>query len=236
MKLGLGLYRHMLNDDYYSFAVQAGCTHVIVHLVDYFRQGEANPAQNQPTGEKDKPWGVAGDPNRLWTVEELIALRKQVEAAGLKLEAIENLDPAHWYDVLLDGPLRAKHIENVKTILRAMGEAGIGTLGYNFSIAGVCGRKIKRPVRDLCKSPLLRFRHPERRRADNSCIPEGFPSRSRRTCSDEAPCESGVTKFLIKRSTSRSYEMGECAARGKSRSIKFGIFFKNSEVLRLRLG
>ena len=140
MKLGLGFYRHMLNDDYYSFAVQAGCTHVIVHLVDYFRQGEANPAQNQPTGEKDKPWGVAGDPNRLWTVEELIALRKQVEAAGLKLEAIENLDPAHWYDVLLDGPLRAKHIENVKTILRAMGEAGIGTLGYNFSIAGVCGR------------------------------------------------------------------------------------------------
>ena len=43
MKLGLGLYRHMLNDEYYSFAVQAGCTHVIVHLVDYFRQGEANP-------------------------------------------------------------------------------------------------------------------------------------------------------------------------------------------------
>ena len=41
MKLGLGLYRHMLNDEYYAFAVQAGCTHVIVHLVDYFRQGQA---------------------------------------------------------------------------------------------------------------------------------------------------------------------------------------------------
>jgi len=50
MKLGLGLYRHMLNDEYYSFAVQAGCTHVVIHLVDYFRQGEANPNQNQPTG------------------------------------------------------------------------------------------------------------------------------------------------------------------------------------------
>lgn len=140
MKLGLGLYRHMLNDEYYSFAVQAGCTHVIVHLVDYFRQGEANPNQNQPTGGKDKPWGVAGDPNKLWTAAELIELRKQVESAGLKLEAIENLDPAHWYDILLDGPQRALHIQNVQTILRAMGDAGIGTLGYNFSIAGVGGR------------------------------------------------------------------------------------------------
>ncbi|MDR3793336.1 MAG: mannonate dehydratase [Terracidiphilus sp.] len=140
MKLGLGLYRHMLNDDYYSFAAQAGCTHVIAHLVDYFRQGESNPAQNQPTGAKDKPWGVAGDPNRLWTAAELTDLRKQVEAAGLKLEAIENLDPAHWHDILLDGPRRTEHIQNVKQTLRAMGEAGIGTLGYNFSLAGVCGR------------------------------------------------------------------------------------------------
>jgi mannonate dehydratase len=30
----------------------------------------------------------------LWTANELIQLRKQVEAAGLKLEAIENFDPA----------------------------------------------------------------------------------------------------------------------------------------------
>ena len=36
MKPGLGLYRHMLTRDYYDFARQAGCTHVVVHLVDYF--------------------------------------------------------------------------------------------------------------------------------------------------------------------------------------------------------
>jgi mannonate dehydratase len=108
--------------------------------VDYFKQGEANSRNNQPTGDKDKPWGVAGDPQRLWTAAELIHLRKQIEAAGLKLEGIENLDPAHWHDVLLDGPRRALHIQNVHAIIRAMGEAGIGVLGYNFSIAGVCGR------------------------------------------------------------------------------------------------
>ena len=69
-----------------------------------------------------------------------MALRSDVEAAGLKLEAIEIFDPAHWHDVLLDGPRRAQHIENVKTILRRMGRAGIPMMGYNFSIAGVAGR------------------------------------------------------------------------------------------------
>lgn len=140
MKLGIGLYRHMLNEDYYAFAVQAGCTHVIAHLVDYFKGGTSNPSNNQPTGGRDLPWGVAGDPNALWTLEELRELRTQIENAGLHLEAIENLDPAHWHDILLDGPRRGLHIENVKTIIRRMGEAEVPVLGYNFSIAGVCGR------------------------------------------------------------------------------------------------
>jgi mannonate dehydratase len=125
MKLGLGLYRHMLHQDYYAFAVQTGCTHVVVHLVDYFRSGSSNPRNNQPTGGKDQPWGVAGDPDKLWTLQEMVSLKREIEAAGLKLEAIENLDPAHWHDILLDGPKRTLHIENVKTIVRRMGEAGI---------------------------------------------------------------------------------------------------------------
>lgn len=140
MKIGLGLYRHMLKREYYDFARQAGCTHVIVHLVDYFKHGANNPRQNQPTGGKYRPWGLAGDPEKLWTLAELKQLRKEIEDAGLILAGIENLDPAHWHDILLDGPLRAKHIENVKTIIRRMGESGIPVLGYNFSIAGVCGR------------------------------------------------------------------------------------------------
>src|SRR5271167_1126894 len=93
MKIGLGLYRHMLTRDYYDFARQAGCTHVVVHLVDYFNQGPSNPRNNQPTGSKYDPWGVAGDPDRVWTAEELKALRAEIEDAGLVLAAIENLDP-----------------------------------------------------------------------------------------------------------------------------------------------
>lgn len=129
----------MLTPENFQFARQAGATHIVAHLVDYFRGGSHKTRDDQPTGT-DQGWGLAGDPNQLWSLDELVALRRNVEAAGLKLEAIENFDPAHWHDVLLDGPKRTAHIENVKTILRRMGKAGIPVMGYNFSIAGVAGR------------------------------------------------------------------------------------------------
>jgi mannonate dehydratase len=145
MKLGLGLYRHMLNAEHYAFARQAGATHIVAHLVDYFNRGAHKPPENQlgdnqPTGDSLGGWGLAGDPERLWTAEELCSLRREINAAGLELEAIENFDPAHWHDILLDGPKKRQHLENVKTIIRRVGEAGIPIFGYNFSIAGVCGR------------------------------------------------------------------------------------------------
>ena len=139
VKLGLGLYRHMLTAENFQFARQAGATHIVAHLVDYFRGGVHGAHDDQPTGT-DFGWGLAGDPHQLWRLDELTALRRQVEAAGLQLEAIENFDPAHWHDVLLDGPKRGLQIENIKILLRRLGQAGIPIMGYNFSIAGVAGR------------------------------------------------------------------------------------------------
>ncbi len=141
MKLGFGLYRHMLTADYLAFARQVGATHAVVHLVDYFNKGgSANPRQDQPVGELAGGWGYAGDPDRLWTVEEMRAIKRQIEDAGLVWEAIENLDPAHWSDILLDGPRKKQQLEGLKTIIRRVGEVGVPIIGYNFSIAGVAGR------------------------------------------------------------------------------------------------
>ena len=139
MKLGLGLYRHQLDGEHYRFARQCGCTHVVIHLVDYFRSSRSNRPGDQPVGD-DTGWGLAGDPDKLWTYEELSALKEEIAAAGLELEAVENFDPAHWHDVLLDGPKKAQQLENLKTIIRNVGRAGIPIFGYNFSIAGVAGR------------------------------------------------------------------------------------------------
>jgi mannonate dehydratase len=139
MKLGLGLYRHQLNAEHYRFARQCGCTHLVVHLVDYFRSSRSNQPGDQPCGD-DAGWGLAGDPDKLWTFEELAAIKKEINAHGLELEAIENFDPAHWHDVLLDGPKKVQQINNLKTLIRNVGKAGIPVFGYNFSIAGVAGR------------------------------------------------------------------------------------------------
>ncbi len=135
MYLGLGLYRHMLTEDHFRFAQQAGATHIVAHLTDYFRTEES---LNTASGEEN--WGYTDNQDRLWTYEELRDLRAAVNAAGLELAAIENFDPAHWYDVLLDGPRKHEQLENLKTMIRAMGKAGIPCMGYNFSIAGVWGR------------------------------------------------------------------------------------------------
>lgn len=139
MKLGLGLYRHLLTRENYRFARQCGATHLVAHLVDYFRGDPDNPPGDQPTGG-DRGWGLAGDPDQLWTVDEIVAIRDAARDEGLQLEAIENIDPAHWHDILLDGPRRDEHVENVKMTIRRLGEADVPILGYNFSIAGVCGR------------------------------------------------------------------------------------------------
>ncbi|MGH8024130.1 MAG: mannonate dehydratase [Limisphaerales bacterium] len=139
MKLGLGLYRHQLDREHFQFARQCGCTHLVIHLVDYFRSSRGNRPGDQPVGD-DTGWGLAGDSTKLWTFEEIAAIKKEIAAAGLELAAIENFDPAHWHDVLLDGPRKFEQIENLKQIIRNVGRAGVPIFGYNFSIAGVAGR------------------------------------------------------------------------------------------------
>jgi len=135
--LGFGLYYHQLTDENFRFARQCGATHLTVHLVDYFHGNEEK--DNQPVGNA-KGWGIAGHTLKMWELESLIKLKKRVEKHNLKLFAIENFDPAQWYDILLAGPKREEQLKELKRIITNVGKAGIPTIGYNFSIAGVYGR------------------------------------------------------------------------------------------------
>jgi mannonate dehydratase len=135
VKLGLGLYRHMLTEDSLRFARQAGATHVVAHLVDYFSGGPRIPA----SVSRSPGWGSSQRVGKPWTLPEIEEVKTRVEAAGLTLHAIENLDPGHWHDVLLDGPRREEQLEQVLDSIRLLGQAGVPCLGYNFSLAGVWG-------------------------------------------------------------------------------------------------
>ncbi len=141
MDLGIGLYRHMLTPENFRFSRQIGCTHVVAHLVDYFRRrAPAASADNQPLDHAEGGWGITEKSAEPWGTETLASLRRSVEAEGLRLHAIENFDPGFWYDVLLDGPRRTQQMEGLKRLVRSAGAAGIPVIGYNFSIAGVAGR------------------------------------------------------------------------------------------------
>ncbi|MCP4308414.1 MAG: TIM barrel protein, partial [bacterium] len=137
-KLGLGLYSHMLNEDHYRFARQCGASHLVIHLVDYFADSD-QASDSQPVGGSGG-WGVAGKSTPQWTLPALLKLKSDVEEAGLKIAAIENFDPAHWHDILLDGPKKEEQFAFLEQIIRDVGQAGIPVIGYNFSIAGVASR------------------------------------------------------------------------------------------------
>ncbi|MBC7738673.1 MAG: mannonate dehydratase, partial [Candidatus Saccharibacteria bacterium] len=134
MKIGLGLYRESLTQDNFQFATQAGATHIVAHMTNYFRGKD--PAISR--GDDAEGWGDCSQ-DKLWSYDDLSGLVKTVEAAGLKLAALENLSPKFWSDILLDGPERGPQIEGMKRLIRDAGRAGVPCIGYNFSVAGVWG-------------------------------------------------------------------------------------------------
>ena len=133
MKLGFGLYRNSLNTDNYKFVNQIGATHVVAHLTNYF--SGSNP---EISSGGDNGWGVC-DKEPIWDVEFLSGLKKEMQDHNLVFEAIENFNPLHWHDILLDGPKKNEQIEGLKRLLQNMGKVGIPIMGYCFSLAGVWG-------------------------------------------------------------------------------------------------
>src|SRR5512141_2292925 len=111
MKLGLGLSGNMLNTDNFRFARQAGATHIVAHLVGHFNTANAI---NATAGLGDRGFGLSVPAEDSWTYEWFRDLRKAINAEGLELEAIENFEPGHWYDVLLDGPKKLEQMEHLK--------------------------------------------------------------------------------------------------------------------------
>lgn len=146
MRLGIGLYRDMLNKDHYIFAQQAGCTDVVAHLANYY------VGNILPTTNAEENYGVCALNDPIWEKESIIKIKEEMAEYGLNLYAIENFAPSDWYDVLLDGEKRDEQMKNLKQIIRNVGEAGIPVFGYNFSIAGVWGHTRRNAARGGAES------------------------------------------------------------------------------------
>lgn len=106
MRLGLGQFNE-LDEGRLKFIKQLGVNDVVIHT---------------PRLPGDKQWEL----------DDLLNLRKQVENAGLRLGAIENV-PMHFYDKLMLGlPGRDEQLEHMQNTIRNMGKVGIPVFGYHW--------------------------------------------------------------------------------------------------------
>lgn len=69
----------------------------------------------------------AGEP---WSYEQVMTLKQEVEAAGLKLSGIESINIHE--DIKLGADTRDMYIKNYITALESVGKAGIHLVCYNF--------------------------------------------------------------------------------------------------------
>jgi mannonate dehydratase len=106
IRIAVGQFRDDI-DDKLRFAAQIGATGI---------------QMNNPS--------LPGDER--WEEKDVRALVEQVEAAGLKFEAIENV-PTHFYHKAMMGlEGRDEQIENYQATIRAVARAGVPVLGYHF--------------------------------------------------------------------------------------------------------
>lgn len=81
----------------------------------------------------------------VWPMEKILAIKEEVEAAGLKIEGIESVN---IHDSIKIGtPDREQYIDNYIATLENLGKAGINLICYNFM-----------PVFDWTRSDLAKMR------------------------------------------------------------------------------
>lgn len=84
-------------------------------------------------------------PGEVWTSEDIRALKKEVEDAGLKLVGIESVNVHD--SIKIGTPDREQYIDNYITTLERLGQEGIDLVCYNFM-----------PVFDWTRSDLAKVR------------------------------------------------------------------------------
>ena len=135
MRVGLGQFMDPTPEKL-RFCKQLGVDDVLLNMYRYSPDYPHLPNDEEPplSGETE------------WSADELVALRERVEAAGIRLNAIENV-PISFYDKLMLGlPGKEEQLESMKATIRNLGRAGIPTFGYHWMPSGVW-RNTTVPVR-----------------------------------------------------------------------------------------
>ena len=146
LRVAMTLSGQRLSPEGAAFAAQLGVRDVVVSL-NAPAPASSSRISAYAEGQDVGPPSGDGQAEQPWDRSRLDAIVGMTAAHGLRIAAIENFAPAHWSDVLLDGPRRATQMAGLKRFVRDVGAVGIPVIGYNFSIAGVWGWRRMRAAR-----------------------------------------------------------------------------------------
>ncbi|WP_248905582.1 mannonate dehydratase [Halocatena marina] len=127
MRVGLGQFMEPTAERL-RFIKQLGANDIVLNMYKY----DDPDYEHMPDNDR---MPLSGDGE--WSAENLFALRKRVEDAGIRLYAIENVPVSFYEDMMLGGTKRDEQLKKLKTTVRNMGEAGIPLFGYHWAPAGV---------------------------------------------------------------------------------------------------
>ncbi len=126
-----GQFRELTRQDL-LFARQIGCDGVTVNKPDL-----DSPAWIAFLNKQFTAAAGPRAPTRRWSALELAQMRSAVEAHGLTLDCIEGVPKNLLDKAMLGLPGAEEQIADFQATIRAMGQAGIPVLGYNWIPDGV---------------------------------------------------------------------------------------------------
>jgi len=126
MRVGTGQFM-MPTPEKLRYIKQLGVNDILLNMYQYDPE--------YPHMPDDEVMPLDGDDE--WSYENLRDLRKTIEAAGLRLNAIENFPISFYDEIMLGRDSKLEQMERLKTTVRNVGEAGIPIIGYHWSPTGI---------------------------------------------------------------------------------------------------
>lgn len=122
----VGVRTRSLSEARLSYIRQLGATDVFIDHADTDEEPDEFNDRSQETT-------VAVGHNAIPSASELKKAQKQVESHGLTLTGIHSLPYSLYGDIMFNRDGAEEAIEQIKTLVRNLGEAGIPILGYQWN-------------------------------------------------------------------------------------------------------
>ncbi|MDS0297227.1 mannonate dehydratase [Halogeometricum sp. S1BR25-6] len=126
----VGVRTRTLSESRLRYIRQLGATDVFVDHAD-------TDEEPDEFNDRDGAATVAVGRDSIPSVERLAAARERVESQGLSLTGIQSLPYSLYGDIMFDREGKEEALEQIRTLLRNLGEAGIPILGYQWNPRGV---------------------------------------------------------------------------------------------------